>query len=94
MDNAPANTFPKLWSLYLVFDQNNRGGRLAEVGKEQETLNSIAVQLAAFSPKLSHMRVAGDATDDAFVKAVDKICLPRYVPKPYYGFDGGWQGWS
>jgi hypothetical protein len=86
MSNAPANTFPKIWSLYLVFDENNRG-QILEVGEEEETLNSIAVQLAAFAPKLSDLRVDGNRADDAVEDAVTKICRPRYVPKPYYGFE-------
>jgi hypothetical protein len=87
MDSAPANAFPKLWSLSLVLDEDNRGGQLAEDGKEEEIFNSIAGQLAAFAPKLSRFTAEGDAADEALTKAVEKICAPRYVPKPDYGFE-------
>jgi hypothetical protein len=87
MDSAPANAFPKIWSLSINLDQNKRDSQLAEPGKEEKVLNSIAVQLAAFAPKLSNFRAEGDAVDEALTKAMDENCVPRYVPKPYYGFE-------
>ena len=83
MDNAPVNTFPRLWRLAFTLDQNNRGGPLAEAGKEEETLNAYASQVAGFAPQLSNFQVeGGNAADEALEKAINTICNPRYVPRP------------
>jgi hypothetical protein len=71
------NSFPKLWALEIILDQNNRESQLAT--NDEEMINSFATRIATWALKLTSFIIeGGDETDQAIEDVVSDICLSRY----------------